>query len=201
MRKERREALAVLQRLMMTLIVYIYLLDGLLFILLLRLLSAMVRRDALTQQYMRPQLTAPGRRLPGFVRSMTLFQIFCALAQLFYDTDPSRRRLIVDFVGQEYAPSKIHLIAVDVFLWFVQLMVLALTVPELQGVGEAVTTAVHRHDALATESATTDHAPLLIPADPKPSVLPTTQEPIAVIPWASLWQDRVAPMATNDNVA
>lgn len=137
---------------------------------------------------------------------MTSFQIVCALAQLFYDTDPSRRRLIVDFVGQgschpltpEYAPSKVHLFAVDVFLWFVQLMVLALTVPELRG--EADTPVVHPHDASATEPAATDNAPLLNPASPTPSVLPTTQKPIAVIPWASLWQDRATPVATNENV-
>lgn len=91
----------------MVLQVYVYLLDGLLLILLLRFFSSFVRRvthaaiSYVVQTYaVRPQLVMRERSLPGFVRSMTAFQLVCVLAQLFYDTDPSRRRLLVDFVGQ-----------------------------------------------------------------------------------------------------
>ncbi|WFD20253.1 hypothetical protein MCAP1_002497 [Malassezia caprae] len=149
----------------------------------------------------RPQLMMRERSLPGFVRSMTTFQLVCALAQLVYDTDPSRRRLLVDFVGQgtqvhshaEYVPSKVHLLAIDVVLWLVQLMVVALTVEEMHA--EADPTRANRLDApdapLPTEQASGDDMPLLDAVPPRPGVLPTTQQPIAVIHWSMLWQDSV----------
>lgn len=62
---------------MMILIVYIYLLDGLLFILLLRLLSAMVRRDALTQQYSTLRLLTQCAR--NGQRQVAAFLDLCAL--------------------------------------------------------------------------------------------------------------------------
>jgi len=202
-----------LQRVVTVLQVYVYLLDGLLLILLLRLFSSSVRRIAdaaisyVAETYaVRPQLMMRERSLPGFVRSMTTFQLVCALAQLVYNTDPSRRRLLVDFVGQgtsihshaEHVPSKVHLFAIDVILWLIQLMVVALTVEEVHA--EADPTRANRLDTpdmpLSAPQASGDDMPLLDPVPPPPSgVLPTTQKPIAVIRWGMLWQDS----ATSEN--
>ncbi|WFD24213.1 hypothetical protein MEQU1_002910 [Malassezia equina] len=142
------------------------------------------------------------RSLPSLVRSMTSFQLLCAMAQLFYDTDPSRRRLLVDFVGQEYAASKLHLCAVDAILWLLLLIIVAITVEEMHA--EDDPTRVHRLDTRDVPPPTTDrdraddNRPLLDPAPPPPpGVLPTTQKPIAVIRWSMLWHDEAA-SSTND---
>lgn len=95
----------------------------------------------------------------------------------------------------EHVPSKVHLFAVDVVLWLIQLMVIALTVEEMHA--EADPTRVNRLDTSdappPAERASGDDMPLLDPVPPPPpGVLPTTQKPIAVIHWAMLWQDPAA---------
>lgn len=59
-----------------------------------------------------------------------MFHLLCAANQLFQDTSPTAPRVILDFVGQDYAVSKVHLLLVDVVIWFFHIVLMTITVEE-----------------------------------------------------------------------
>lgn len=132
--------------------IYAYFLDGILLLLLARLVvfyvrSAMVSPTAILYVQeptyaVRPHLIGSHRSVAGYARANTVFQCACVTLQLLHDRTPTRKRFLLDFVGQgtyrpstnehtDYVASPFLLVFVDVLIWFFHMIVIAMTVEEV----------------------------------------------------------------------
>ncbi|KAL4398764.1 hypothetical protein ACI68E_004161 [Malassezia pachydermatis] len=166
------------------------------------------------QQYFRPHLIGSHRSVAGYARANTVFQCACVTLQLLHDRTPTRKRFLLDFVGQDYVASPFLLVFVDVLIWFFHMIVIAMTVEEVHcrrhpsrlnrlDVTEADRYPLTSMPADATHH-DTDREPLLDEQESndaagKPttstseSFVPSTEEPIAFIRWSMLWRTGAAP--------
>jgi len=111
-----------IQRTLCILIIYLYFLDGILLLMLIRVF--------LVFQLANPNTLASQRSLPRLARYVSAFHLWTTLGQQLSDTLPTRSHLLLNFVGEEHAASKWHLLAIDLAIWCLQLIMLVMTYEE-----------------------------------------------------------------------
>ncbi|WFD46817.1 hypothetical protein GLX27_001459 [Malassezia furfur] len=140
---------------------------------------------------------------------MTLFHALCAINQLLQDTSPSSPRLLLDFVGQDYSTSKLHLLCIDGVLWFFHMILLTIAVEEAKCRidphrrnpldVEATDESAHEmnsppyrdseeedvHERLLPSDTASTHTERVV--EDLEDIVPTTRAPIAQVHWSSLW--------------
>lgn len=143
--------------------VYTYFLDGLLLLLILRTLILF--------QFMRLYLW-PRQRVPAHARFLTVFQAACAIAHAVCHTDPSQKRLLFDFVGQDHVASKGHLLCIDAVIAGLHMLLMYIAAEEASSFQDAQHS--NALDLTDTERATQS------PGE-EPTALPPTTMPVAVV--------------------
>lgn len=139
-----------------------YFLDGLFLMLILRTLILF--------QFMRLYLL-PIHRVHAHVRFLTLFQVACGMAHAVCNTDPTRKRLLFDFVGQEYVTPKWHLLSIDVVIWGLHMLLMYISAEEATSFLDAQ----HNNALDLTEAERATESP------EEPTALPPTTMPVAMV--------------------
>lgn len=143
--------------------VYTYFLDGLFLLLILRTLILF--------QFMRLYLL-PMHRVHAHARFLAAFQVACGTAHVVCNTDPSRKRLLFDFVGQEYAASKWHLLCIDVVIAGLHMLLMYISAEEASSFQDAQ----HSNALDLTEAERAAES-----LEEEPTALPPTTMPVAVV--------------------
>lgn len=114
----------------------------------------------------------PRQRVPAHARFLTVFQAACAITHAVCHTDPSRKRLLFDFVGQDHVASKGHLLCIDAVIAGLHMLLMYIAAEEASSFQDAQhSNALDLSDAeRATQS----------PGE-EPTALPPTTMPVAVV--------------------
>ena len=110
--------------------------------------------------------------MPAHARFLTVFQVACAIAHVVCHTEPSRKRLLFDFVGQDYVVSKGHLLCIDAVIAGLHMLLMYIAAEEASSF----------QDAQHSNALDLTHAERAAqPTEEEPAALPPPTMPVAVV--------------------